>query len=64
VQAYQPRDLQWSVETPLTSPRHKSCAVTIGDRVIISGGTMLGLGKVTTELFNTIIFLKKITLSE
>jgi N-acetylneuraminic acid mutarotase len=54
VQAYQPRDQQWSVETPLTSPRHKACAVTIDDSVVITGGTMLGLGKVRT--INSISF--------
>jgi len=46
VQAYNPRDQSWSVETSLTSPRHKSCAVTIEDHIVITGGTMLGLGKV------------------
>ena len=30
----------------LTSPRHKSCAVTIDDTIVITGGTMLGLGRV------------------
>lgn len=49
VQAYSPRQQQWSVETPLTSPRHKACAVAIDDYVIITGGTMLGLGKVTND---------------
>merc|ERR1719205_503025 len=39
-------DQEWSVETSLTSPRHKACAVTIDDNIVITGGTMLGLGKV------------------
>ncbi len=46
VQAYKPTLRQWSVEEPLTSPRHKACAVTIDDVVVVTGGTMLGLGKV------------------
>ena len=46
VQAYNPRTEQWSVEEPLTSQRHKACAVAIDDRLVITGGTMLGLGKV------------------
>merc|ERR1712172_34672 len=46
VQAYSPMDQEWSVETSLTSPRHKACAVTIDDNIVITGGTMLGLGKV------------------
>jgi hypothetical protein len=33
------------VEEPLTSPRHKACAVGIDDFIVITGGTMLGLGK-------------------
>ncbi len=28
------------------SPRHKACAVAIDDRLVVTGGTMLGLGKV------------------
>ena len=47
VQAYNPRDQEWSVETPLTSARHKSCAVAMdGDAVVLTGGTGLGVGKV------------------
>ena len=46
VQAYNPRTEQWSVEEPLTGKRHKACAVAIDDRLVITGGTMLGLGKV------------------
>merc|ERR1719499_2119369 len=46
VQAYNPREKAWTVEVSLTSPRHKSCAVTIDDNIVITGGTMLGLGKV------------------
>ncbi len=46
VQAYSPREEEWSVETPLTSPRHKACAVAIDDHLVITGGTSLGLGKV------------------
>jgi len=46
VQAYSPTEQAWSVETSLTSPRHKACAVTIDDNIVITGGTMLGLGKV------------------
>ena len=34
------------MEISLTSPRHKSCAVTIEDHIVITGGTMLGLGRV------------------
>ena len=45
VQAYNARTQQWSVEEPLTSPRHKACAVGIDDFIVITGGTMLGLGK-------------------
>ena len=45
VQAYNARSQQWSVEEPLTSPRHKACAVGIDDFIVITGGTMLGLGK-------------------
>ena len=45
VQAYSPREQEWSVEAPLTTPRHKSCAVAVDDEVILTGGTMLGLGK-------------------
>ena len=30
VQAYNPRTQHWSVEEPLTSSRHKACAVAIG----------------------------------
>lgn len=48
VQAYEPRTQEWSVESPLSSPRHKACAVAIEDRVVITGGTMLGLGKVSS----------------
>jgi len=46
VQAYNPQEQTWSVEVSLTSPRHKSCAVTIDDEIVITGGTMLGLGRV------------------
>ncbi|XP_059095761.1 uncharacterized protein LOC131890438 [Tigriopus californicus] len=46
VQAYNPRKQEWSVETTLTSPRHKACAVSIEDHIVITGGTTLGLGKV------------------
>ena len=46
VQAYNPQERTWSVEISLTSPRHKSCAVTIEDHIVITGGTMLGLGRV------------------
>ena len=63
VQAYSPGEKVWSVEESLTSPRHKSCAVTIDDNIVVTGGTMLGLGKVkpvwlaeigtrTAEMFN------------
>jgi hypothetical protein len=45
VQAYNARTQQWSVEEPLTSPRHKACAVGIDDFIVVTGGTMLGLGK-------------------
>ena len=34
------------MQVSLTSPRHKSCAVTIDDNIVITGGTMLGLGRV------------------
>ena len=34
------------MEKTLTNPRHKSCAVTIDDTIVITGGTMLGLGRV------------------
>ena len=30
---------------PLSQPRHKSCAVTIDNYVVVTGGTSLGLGK-------------------
>lgn len=43
VQAYNPRSQQWTVELPLTSRRHKACAVAIDDILIVTGGTMLGL---------------------
>ena len=33
-------------QVSLTSPRHKSCSVTIDDTIVITGGTMLGLGRV------------------
>jgi hypothetical protein len=33
------------VEVPLSQPRHKSCAVTIDNSVVVTGGTSLGLGK-------------------
>ena len=47
MQAYNPRDQDWSVEAPLTSARHKSCAVAMdGDAVVLTGGTGLGVGKV------------------
>jgi len=46
VQAYRPSDRQWSVESPLTSARHKSCAAQMADVVVLTGGTTLGLGKV------------------
>merc|ERR1712038_2057235 len=46
VQAYNPRERTWSVEASLSSPRHKACAVTIDNSIVITGGTMLGLGKV------------------
>ena len=46
MQAYNPQEQTWSVEVSLTSPRHKSCAVTIDDEIVITGGTMLGLGRV------------------
>ena len=47
VQAYNPREQEWSVEAPLTSARHKSCAVAMdGDAVVLTGGTGLGVGKV------------------
>jgi len=46
VQAYNPRLQEWSVEEPLTSPRQKACAVTIEDTIVMTGGTMLGLGKI------------------
>ena len=39
VQAYNPQEKTWSVEVSLTSPRHKSCAVTIEDRIVITGDT-------------------------
>ena len=42
---YNPRLKQWTVEVPLSHPRHKSCAVTIDDRIVVTGGTSLGLGK-------------------
>ena len=34
------------MEVTLTSPRHKACAVAIEDHIVVTGGTMLGLGKV------------------
>ena len=46
VQAYNPRTQHWTVEEPLSSARHKACAVAIDDSLVITGGTMLGLGKV------------------
>lgn len=46
VQIYNPRDQDWSVDKPLTSPRQKACAVAIEDHIVITGGTSLGLGKV------------------
>ena len=33
------------MEVPLSQPRHKSCAVTIDNSVVVTGGTSLGLGK-------------------
>ena len=42
VQAYNPRLQQWSVEEPLTNPKHKACAVAIDNSLVITGGTMLG----------------------
>ena len=45
VQAYDTRTQQWSVETPMSGPRHKACAVSIDDHVVVTGGTLLGLGK-------------------
>eukprot|EP00096_Caligus_rogercresseyi_P006745 TRINITY_DN2353_c0_g1_i1.p1 TRINITY_DN2353_c0_g1~~TRINITY_DN2353_c0_g1_i1.p1 ORF type:complete len:788 (-),score=160.43 TRINITY_DN2353_c0_g1_i1:106-2409(-) len=45
VQAYNPREQEWSVEAPLSSPRHKACTVAIDNHVVITGGTMLGLSK-------------------
>jgi len=47
VQAYNPRSQSWGVETvPMGGPRHKACAVAIDDHVVVTGGTLLGLGKV------------------
>lgn len=46
VQAYNPVEREWSVETSLTSPRHKACAVAIDNDIVVTGGTSLGLGKV------------------
>ena len=46
VQAYNPRTQHWSVEEPLRNKRHKACAVSIDDHLVITGGTMLGLSKV------------------
>ena len=55
VQAYNPREQEWSVEAPLTSARHKSCAVAMdGDAVVLTGGTGLGVGKVNYALDNTV----------
>ena len=45
VQAYDTRTQQWSVEAPMSGPRHKACAVSIDDHVVVTGGTLLGLGK-------------------
>ena len=45
VQAYNTRLKEWTVEVPLSQPRHKSCAVTIDSYVVLTGGTSLGLGK-------------------
>ena len=45
VQAYNPRLQQWSVEEPLTNPKHKACAVAIDNSLVITGGTMLGKKK-------------------
>ncbi len=56
VQAYQPREQQWSVEKPLTSPRHKACAVAVDDKIVITGGTMLGLGKVSYLIITVLLF--------
>ena len=42
VQAYNPRLQQWSVEEPLSNPKHKACAVAIDNFLVITGGTMLG----------------------
>ena len=42
MQAYNPRLQQWSVEEPLTNPKHKACAVAIDNSLVITGGTMLG----------------------
>ena len=45
MQAYNPRLQQWSVEEPLTNPKHKACAVAIDNSLVITGGTMLGKKK-------------------
>ena len=29
----------------MSGPRHKACAVSIDDHVVVTGGTLLGLGK-------------------
>ena len=37
------------MESPLTSARHKACAVAMEDAIVITGGTSLGLGKVKPQ---------------
>ena len=49
VQAYNPRLQEWSVEAPMTSPGHKACAVAIDDSIVLTGGTMFGIGKIKPE---------------
>ena len=49
MQAYNPRLQEWSVEPSLTNPRHKACAVTIDNTVVLTGGTSLGLGKIKPQ---------------
>ena len=37
------------MEVPLSHPRHKACAVTIDNNIVVTGGTSLGLGKIKPQ---------------
>ena len=37
------------MEVPLSHPRHKACAVTIDNKVVFTGGTRNGMGKIKPQ---------------